>query len=241
MPETPTPAATDRVTLLSDQDLYLFNEGSNYRLYETVGAHLLSRDGQAGAMFSVWAPNARAVSMIGSFNDWNTTSHPLTPRGSSGIWEGFIPGVAKGALYKFHIESRSHGEKRILRRSRNVILNLRDQRGHQIEVLVNIGKLVQQLHHPVIILERVQPRPRQTVFARHQILVKRLVLMPEKNQPQSGHGWNSQSSMGIQLSRRTKDPSERVRLKSPIILPEAWRISLLVLPLMRLLMHLPVH
>src|SRR5580658_7323415 len=101
MPETPIAALSAPPTLLSDQDLYLFNEGSNYRLYETVGAHLVSRDGRAGAIFSVWAPNARLVSVIGSFNSWNPRAHLLTPRASSGIWEGFIPGVTKGALYKF--------------------------------------------------------------------------------------------------------------------------------------------
>ena len=58
MAETFTSAAPDRITLLSDQDLYLFNEGSNYRLFETMGAHLISRDGKAGAVFSVWAPRA---------------------------------------------------------------------------------------------------------------------------------------------------------------------------------------
>src|SRR5580700_6140449 len=109
MPDTSTPAASDRITLLSDQDLYLFNEGSNYRMPETMGAHLVSRDGKEGAVFSVWAPNARLVSVIGSFNSWGARTNLLTTRGNSGIWEGFVPGVSKGALYKFHIESRSHG------------------------------------------------------------------------------------------------------------------------------------
>jgi 1,4-alpha-glucan branching enzyme len=109
MPENSTPAASASVTLLSDQDLYLFNEGSNYRMYETMGSHLVSRDRKAGAVFSVWAPNARQVSVVGSFNNWHPQTHLLASRGGSGIWEGFIPGVTKGALYKFHIDSQSHG------------------------------------------------------------------------------------------------------------------------------------
>jgi len=108
MPDTPIPAASDRVTLLSDQDLYLFNEGSNYRLYETMGAHLVSCEGKAGVVFGVWAPNARQVSVMGNFNNWDPGTHLLAPRGGSGIWEGFVPAVTKGALYKFHIESRRH-------------------------------------------------------------------------------------------------------------------------------------
>jgi len=111
MPETTTSAATgsDRLSLLTDQDLYLYNEGSHYRIYDKMGAHLVSRDGQAGVIFSVWAPNAREVSVIGSFNNWHPRSHHLEPRGGSGIWEGFIPGATRGTLYKFHIESQRHG------------------------------------------------------------------------------------------------------------------------------------
>ncbi len=108
MPDSST-FVTDAPTLLSEQDLYLFNEGTNYRLYETMGAHLVSRNGVEGAVFSVWAPNARQISVIGNFNNWSFGANVLSPRGSSGIWEGFIPGVTKGTLYKFHIESRRHG------------------------------------------------------------------------------------------------------------------------------------
>src|SRR6266516_483774 len=97
------------VSLFSADDLYLFNEGRNYRAYNQLGAHAASFDGELGTSFSVWAPNARKVSVIGSFNDCNNTSHRLEPRGNSGIWEGFISGVGKGALYKFHIVSNSQG------------------------------------------------------------------------------------------------------------------------------------
>jgi 1,4-alpha-glucan branching enzyme len=95
--------------LLTEQDLYLFNQGRHYRAYEKLGSHLTSVDGRPGASFSVWAPNARAVTVMGSFNDWNKDSHPLRPRESSGIWEEFIPGVTKGSVYKYHIVSRHHG------------------------------------------------------------------------------------------------------------------------------------
>src|SRR5581483_8196880 len=96
-------------SLFSADDLYLFNEGRNYRSYNQLGAHRAKFNGEAGTVFSVWAPNARKVSIIGNFNDWDVNSHVLEPRASSGIWEGFIPGVEKGALYKFHIISHNHG------------------------------------------------------------------------------------------------------------------------------------
>ncbi|MBI4199341.1 MAG: 1,4-alpha-glucan branching protein GlgB [Chloroflexi bacterium] len=97
------------VALLTEDDLYLFNEGSHFRLYEKLGAHPMAAGDLKGTYFALWAPNARQVSVIGDFNGWNTTAHPLRPRGASGVWEGFIPGVEKGTRYKYRIASRYQG------------------------------------------------------------------------------------------------------------------------------------
>jgi len=105
---TSAPVRND-VTLLTEQDLHLFNEGTHYRIYDKLGAHVIRSGDETGTVFGVWAPNAREVSVIGNFNGWNPQAHQLQPRGSSGIWEGFIPGIAKGSLYKYHIRSRHHG------------------------------------------------------------------------------------------------------------------------------------
>jgi 1,4-alpha-glucan branching enzyme len=94
------------VTLLTDDDLFLFNEGSHFRLYEKLGAHPIVVNGQNGTYFAVWAPNAIQVSVIGDFNDWGKNRNPLQPKGQSGIWEGFIPGLDSGIVYKYHITSR---------------------------------------------------------------------------------------------------------------------------------------
>lgn len=94
---------------LTDHDLYLFHEGTHCRLYEKMGAQYIDRDGIVGTHFAVWAPNAERVSVIGDFNHWNGARHPLRIRGSSGVWEGFVPGIAPGALYKYRIHSRERG------------------------------------------------------------------------------------------------------------------------------------
>ncbi len=91
-------------SLLTPFDIHLFNEGTHSHLYEKLGAHL-SKDPE-GAWFAVWAPNADSVSVIGDFNGWNRNANTLEPREQSGIWEGFIPGVKHGALYKYHVHSR---------------------------------------------------------------------------------------------------------------------------------------
>ncbi|MFH0995124.1 MAG: 1,4-alpha-glucan branching protein GlgB, partial [Pseudomonadota bacterium] len=97
------------LSLLSADDLYLFNQGSHFQLYEKFGAHIVSDSATPGVHFAVWAPNARQVSVIGDFNGWDRFSHLLQSLESSGIWEGFIPGVGHGTAYKFFIESRRNG------------------------------------------------------------------------------------------------------------------------------------
>ena len=97
------------VSLLSDDDVFLFNEGTNYRLYEKFGSHSTIAHGVRGTYFAVWAPNASQVSVIGNFNNWEQDRHRLQCRGQSGIWEGFIEGIEPGEIYKYHINSRLNG------------------------------------------------------------------------------------------------------------------------------------
>ncbi|MGH7467728.1 MAG: 1,4-alpha-glucan branching protein GlgB [Longimicrobiales bacterium] len=96
-------------TLLTPEDLYLFNEGSHIHLWRKLGAHGTEAGGVAGVHFAVWAPNAEQVSVIGDFNAWNRNAHPLLPVEHSGIWAGFVPGLSTGARYKYYIASRYLG------------------------------------------------------------------------------------------------------------------------------------
>lgn len=98
-----------QATMLSGNDVFLFNEGSNYRLYEKLGSHPTTVDGVDGTYFAVWAPNAERVTVVGDFNGWDPESTPLYSEGPSGIWEGFVPHVGKGTIYKYQIFSRHNG------------------------------------------------------------------------------------------------------------------------------------
>ncbi len=97
---------TSEFAPLTDDDVHLFNEGTHFRLYNKLGAHCTSRDGRSGVHFSVWAPNAESVTVMGDFNGWNKSSHKLHPYKSSGIWQGFVPDIGQGTVYKYFISSR---------------------------------------------------------------------------------------------------------------------------------------
>ncbi len=98
-------------SLFSELDIHLFREGRHYRLWEKLGSHVVTVKGKKGVYFAVWAPNAKEVSVIGDFNGWTGGQHPLNPRwDSSGIWEGFIPDLGKGTIYKYQIVSNEGGQ-----------------------------------------------------------------------------------------------------------------------------------
>jgi len=110
-PPTPPapPSRPEDFTLLTPEDLYLFNEGSHLSLYEKLGAHPVTAAGSDGVFFAVFAPNASRVAVVGEFNGWSPDAHPLRPRETSGIWEAFIPGVPEESAYKYRVASRYDG------------------------------------------------------------------------------------------------------------------------------------
>lgn len=89
--------------VLGEMDLYLYNEGNHKNIYEKLGSHLINHQGIDGVVFSVWAPNAKRVSVVGNFNDWDGRRHMMRSRGSSGIWEIFIPHLPEWSIYKYEI------------------------------------------------------------------------------------------------------------------------------------------
>ncbi len=88
---------------LGEQDLYLFNQGNEHRIYTKLGAHIKELGGVKGVAFAVWAPSAKRVSVVGNFNHWDGRYHPMRPLGGSGVWELFIPGLGEGELYKYEL------------------------------------------------------------------------------------------------------------------------------------------
>ncbi len=106
-----TPAIDQNVpSVFSDFDLYLFGQGKHYRIYEKMGAHVLTVNDVSGVHFAVWAPNAVAISVIGDFNDWQHGRNPMHLRHQElGVWECFVPGLQAGTLYKYAISSRYNG------------------------------------------------------------------------------------------------------------------------------------
>jgi 1,4-alpha-glucan branching enzyme len=94
--------------IITDFDMHLFGEGTHFRTYEKMGAHVMTLEGVQGVHFAVWAPNAQRVSVVGDFNRWDGRIHPLQRRGAGGLWELFIPGLQQGELYKYEIKGRGN-------------------------------------------------------------------------------------------------------------------------------------
>lgn len=97
-------------SMLSDFDLHLFGEGKHWHAYRLLGAHHKQHEGIPGVLFSVWAPNAARISVVGDFNQWDGRANPMRVRGGSGVWELFIPGLGEGTFYKFEIRNRTNGD-----------------------------------------------------------------------------------------------------------------------------------
>ena len=100
-----------KTSALSEFDLYLFHQGTNYHAQEMLGAHFVERDGKKGVRFTVWAPNAKAVSVVGEFNDWNVFIHPMNRMDDGEIWEVFVEGLGEGEIYKYAIEPQWGGPR----------------------------------------------------------------------------------------------------------------------------------
>ena len=117
---------------ISEFDLHLFGEGKHWHIYRILGAHLHTVNGIDGVLFATWAPNAERVSVIGDFNDWDGRRHAMRNRGSSGVWEIFIPGLHAGNLYKFEIRNKATG----------AVLEKSDPYGQQFEMRPKTASIV---------------------------------------------------------------------------------------------------
>ncbi len=120
--------------VLGELDLHLIGEGNHFEKYRIMGAHVREHEGVSGVSFAVWAPSAQRVSVIGNFNHWDGREHPMRVRGSSGVWEIFIPGLCEGEVYKFEIRG-CHGE----------VFEKADPYAQQMEVRPNTASVV---HNP---------------------------------------------------------------------------------------------
>lgn len=95
------------VTSLTDYDIHLFHEGQFFESFQVFGAHLTEQNGKKGTSFSVWAPHAKQVSVVGNFNNWDRNNHKMKKMSEEGIWNLFIEGIEEGEIYKYEIITSS--------------------------------------------------------------------------------------------------------------------------------------
>src|SRR5579864_2418151 len=136
-PEQVSTGEQDTSSIFSDFDLYLFGQGKHYRIYEKMGAHPRTVNSVEGVNFAVWAPNARAVSVIGNFNGWRHDANPMHLRHIDlGVWECFIPGFRIGELYKYAIYSKYN----------NYVVEKADPYGFAAELRPKTATIVTDIH-----------------------------------------------------------------------------------------------
>ena len=107
----PAAQPADKRVFISNDDAYWFGNGTHYQIYKKLGAHPSEENGKKGIFFAVWAPNAKAVHVIGTFNGWNEDQYPMQEFNAGGIWTLFIPGVGEGELYKYCITTQDGSKK----------------------------------------------------------------------------------------------------------------------------------
>ncbi len=180
---------------LTEFDLYLMGEGRHYDAYEKLGAHLKTVDGITGVHFAVWAPNARRVSVVGDFNRWDGRVHPMRFRGSSGIWELFLPELGEGTVYKFEIVG--HNDQ---------VLPLKaDPYGFSAELRPNNGSVVARIDkHHWGDSDWLTERARKNWFE-SPISVYEVHLGSWRRVPEEHNRWLSYRELGDQLIPYVKD------------------------------------
>jgi 1,4-alpha-glucan branching enzyme len=183
-----SPARYD-VSRITDDDLHLFHEGNQLRLAAHVGAHVATVDEQSGAFFSVWAPNAESVAVVGDFNEWNSTAHPLGRRGELGVWEAFVPGASNGHRYKFHLHSRHGG----------YVVDKADPLGFATELAPRTASVVTDLSYAWGDAEWLARRRERNGFGA-PISIYEVHLGSWRRVPEEGHRWLSYREIAPQLA-----------------------------------------
>src|SRR6266550_2633772 len=181
--------------VLSEFDLYLMGEGRHYDTYEKLGAHVITLEGVCGVHFAVWAPSARRVSVVGDFNRWDGRVHPMRARGSSGLWEIFVPELTEGAIYKYEIVGPSG----------NILPLKADPYAFRSELRPNTSSVVASLdHHKWTDADWISHRAQKNWFE-SPIAVYEVHLGSWRRVLEDHHRWLNYHELGDQLIPYVKD------------------------------------
>ncbi len=181
--------------LLTDFELHLFSEGTFYRAYESLGAHVRTTEGITGAHFVVWAPNAARVSVVGEFNRWDGRCHPMTNRGSTGLWELFLPDLPDGSLYKYEIRPRSQ----------DIVLVKADPYAYAGELRPRTASIVRDLsdftwHDDAWMTARAQWNPLRAPISIYEVHLGSWMRVPEE-----GNRWLTYHELAAKLIPYVRD------------------------------------